>query len=48
MSPITVLLSQHTIKAERQTLLLGPIHLRSLLRFIWRIPFQINVILAGD
>lgn len=48
MSPITVLLSQHTIKAERQTLLLGPIHLRSLLCFIWRIPFQINVILAGD
>lgn len=37
MSPITVLLSQHTIKAERQTLLLGPIPLWSLFCFIWQI-----------
>lgn len=41
MSPITVLLSQHTIKVERQTLLLGPLALWSLSCFIWQIPLKI-------
>lgn len=45
MSPITVLLSQHTIKAERQTLLLGP--LQSLSCSMWQILFKIKVIQAG-